>query len=190
MEDEFFNKKSTKTVVSEISRLVICKALARKETREFKHKSRKSIKLETNHQKKHSRNHINPSGEAPKNHHSKLMKTKETQNKYNFKVTAVQKPDQENNSPKVMTSASNSMLFFSQSIKGLNSSSSLNVDDDKKMEFFWQNLGYSHDFHDEIITQQKDNTLNMVNHRERKKDRSKTIQPIKSTLNVAEEENN
>lgn len=93
----------------------------------------------------------------------------------------------------VMSSSIHSMLVpsHSPSSKGRDSNSSLIIDNDKKLQFLWENIGSSPGFHDEIVTKQNftNNRLCMVNHRERKKDRSKTIQPRKSSIDGHGEEN-
>ena len=105
-------------------------------------------------------------------------------------------PEILNNPPIIVRSSSiHSMLVPSHSpsvSKGRDSISSLIVENDKKLQFFWENIGSSQGFHDEIVTQENfsNNKLRVINHRERKKDRSKTIQPRKSSIDNGDGEEN
>lgn len=160
LDDVYFKNKSTKTLVNELSGLVICKSLNKKGNCD---KLRKGMTIS----RQSSRNHDSPMKSSIK------MKN-------NVKITVCDIEDRQNTNeglqtPPIKLASLNKNFFLQPSLNDLDSISSIG-DDNKKMS--------SNRFSDDIIEKNENNNKNLNNNKigARKVDRSKTIQPRKSAI--------
>ena len=206
MDKEFFKRKSTRTLLTEISGLVICQSLLRKGAKEKTRKTIKSIKNFDDSDKPHlshknSRNPImkNCDGELhlsrkPSKNRSPIQNSPFLRknsvhaniktNRVRIAILNAEQEDHENlqtQNKNQMTNSIGSFLFPPHSLKDLDSSCSIPIDEDKK--------GSLHHLDDEPKTSQNNSNSKFYNGNaqagERVNERSKTVPPRKSILLAA-----
>ena len=179
LEEEFFKNKDTKTLLNEITELLISRDLTQKGAKGSKQKIRKSIR-------NFEEFGILQSHRIPQNpirHARDISRTKK-----NLRI-AVLNPDQQQIDSMVTPPKRISGSFLNllapppQCSQIWGSSSSIKMEEESK-----QILSSSRIFFDEKFNDQKGNGLDKSF--ERKKDRAKTVQPRKSFLQLEREENN